>query len=80
MIVASDGVVEVKLLQNDREPGSRQPGEAEQLPLVVVSFEGEQEGTVGVYFSQRGLARRSEMNDRATRKRTFRGQATGSSG
>jgi len=37
----------------------------EKLPLVVVSFGGEQEGAIGGYISERGLARRSEMYDRA---------------
>ena len=35
-----------------------------ELPLVVVSFGGEQEGAVGGFISERGLARRSEMSDR----------------
>ncbi|OAF10231.1 LysR family transcriptional regulator [Bradyrhizobium centrolobii] len=37
----------------------------ERLPLVVVSFGGEQEGAIGGFISERGLARRSEMYDRA---------------
>lgn len=36
-----------------------------RLPIVVVSFGGEQEGAVGGFLSERGLARRSEMFDRA---------------
>jgi DNA-binding transcriptional LysR family regulator len=36
-----------------------------QLPLVVVSFGGEQEGSINGFISERGLARRSEMYDRA---------------
>ncbi|MBR0756496.1 LysR family transcriptional regulator [Bradyrhizobium jicamae] len=35
-----------------------------RLPIVVVSFGGEQEGAVGGFLSERGLARRSEMFDR----------------
>jgi hypothetical protein len=36
-----------------------------RLPIVVVSFGGEQEGAVDGFLSERGLARRSEMFDRA---------------
>ena len=35
-----------------------------RLPLVVVSFGGEQEGAIDGFISERGLARRSEMYDR----------------
>jgi DNA-binding transcriptional LysR family regulator len=35
-----------------------------ELPLVVISFGGEQEGAIGGFISERGLARRSEMYDR----------------
>jgi DNA-binding transcriptional LysR family regulator len=41
------------------------------LPLVVVSFGGEQEGAVGGFISERGLARRSEMYDRAALERAL---------
>ena len=37
-----------------------------ELPIIVVSFGGEQEGAVEGYISERGLARRSEMYDRAS--------------
>lgn len=40
------------------------PGRLARLPLVVVSFGGEQEGAVDGFISERGLARRSEMYDR----------------
>jgi DNA-binding transcriptional LysR family regulator len=43
----------------------------EQLSLVVVSFGGEQEGAVEGFISERGLARRSEMYDRAALEKTF---------
>ncbi|WP_407158305.1 LysR family transcriptional regulator [Bradyrhizobium sp. STM 3557] len=43
----------------------------EQLSLVVVSFGGEQEGAVEGFISERGLARRSEMYDRAALERAF---------
>jgi DNA-binding transcriptional LysR family regulator len=36
------------------------------LSLVVVTFGGEQEGAIGGFISERGLARRSEMYDRGT--------------
>lgn len=37
-----------------------------ELPIIVVSFGGELEGAVEGYISERGLARRSEMYDRAS--------------
>lgn len=39
------------------------------LPLVVVSFGGEREGAIDGFISERGLARRSEMYDRAALER-----------
>jgi DNA-binding transcriptional LysR family regulator len=41
-------------------------GKLSALPIVVVSFGGEQEGAVDGFISERGLARRSEMYDRAS--------------
>jgi DNA-binding transcriptional LysR family regulator len=41
------------------------------LSIVVVSFGGEQEGAVDGFISERGLARRSEMYDRAAFERAF---------
>jgi DNA-binding transcriptional LysR family regulator len=41
------------------------------MPLVVVSFGGEQEGAIGGFISERGLARRSEMYDRAALERAL---------
>ncbi len=40
-------------------------------PLVVVSFGGEQDGAVDGFISERGLARRSEMYDRAAFEAAF---------
>ena len=40
------------------------PAGLARLPLVVVSFGGEQEGAIDGFISERGLARRSEMYDR----------------
>jgi DNA-binding transcriptional LysR family regulator len=45
----------------------------EQLSLVVVSFGGEQDGAVEGFISERGLARRSEMYDRAALEKMFGG-------
>jgi DNA-binding transcriptional LysR family regulator len=42
-----------------------------RLSIVVVSFGGEQEGAVDGFISERGLARRSEMYDRAAFERTL---------
>ena len=44
-----------------------------RLPIVVVSFGGDQEGAVSGYLSERGLARRSEMYDRAAFEAAFAG-------
>ncbi len=41
------------------------------LPIIVVSFGGEQEGAVEGFISERGLARRSEMYDRAALERAM---------
>jgi DNA-binding transcriptional LysR family regulator len=35
-----------------------------EIPIIVVSFGGEQEGAIEGFISERGLARRSEMYDR----------------
>jgi len=43
------------------------------LSIVVVSFGGEQEGAVDGFISERGLARRSEMYDRAAFERALSG-------
>ncbi|ODM77060.1 LysR family transcriptional regulator [Bradyrhizobium elkanii] len=43
------------------------------MPLVVVSFGGEQEGAIGGYISERGLSRRSEMYDRPALERALSG-------
>jgi DNA-binding transcriptional LysR family regulator len=42
-----------------------------QIPIIVVSFGGEQEGAVEGFISERGLARRSEMYDRASFERAM---------
>jgi DNA-binding transcriptional LysR family regulator len=53
-----------KLAKLDKETFS-------ELPLVVVSFGGEQEGAIGGFISERGLARRSEMYDRSALERAL---------
>jgi DNA-binding transcriptional LysR family regulator len=42
-----------------------------RLSIVVVSFGGEQEGAIDGFISERGLARRSEMYDRAAFERAL---------
>jgi DNA-binding transcriptional LysR family regulator len=42
-----------------------------ETPIIVVSFGGEQEGAVEGFISARGLARRSEMYDRASLERAM---------
>jgi DNA-binding transcriptional LysR family regulator len=44
-----------------------------RLPIVVVSFGGDQEGAIDGYLSERGLARRSEMYDRAAFEAAYAG-------
>ncbi|RZN33732.1 LysR family transcriptional regulator [Bradyrhizobium sp. Leo121] len=54
-----------------RELGRLDKEKLSRLPLVVVSFGGEQEGAIGGFISERGLARRSEMYDRAALERAL---------
>ena len=42
-----------------------------EIPIIVVSFGGEQEGAVEGFISERGLARRSEMYDRDSFERAM---------
>jgi DNA-binding transcriptional LysR family regulator len=42
-----------------------------KIPIIVISFGGEQEGAVEGFISERGLARRSEMYDRASFERAM---------
>jgi DNA-binding transcriptional LysR family regulator len=42
-----------------------------EIPIIVVSFGGEQEGAVDGFIAERGLARRSEMYDRASFERAM---------
>lgn len=56
---------DVLIVRASNKLGRIDKAKLERLSLVVVSFGGEQEGAVGGFISERGLARRSEMYDRA---------------
>ena len=56
---------DVLIVDQKRDLGKLDKAKLAQLPLVVVSFGGEQEGSIDGFISERGLARRSEMYDRA---------------
>jgi DNA-binding transcriptional LysR family regulator len=56
---------DVLIVGRKRKVGRLDKGKLAALPLVVVSFGGDQEGAIGGFISERGLARRSEMYDRA---------------
>lgn len=56
---------DVLIVGRKRKLGRLDKAKLARLPLVVVSFGGEQEGAVDGFISERGLARRSEMYDRA---------------
>jgi DNA-binding transcriptional LysR family regulator len=56
---------DVLIASDALKPGPLTLDALARLPIVVVSFGGDQEGAVDGYLSERGLARRSEMYDRA---------------
>ncbi|MGX9430102.1 MULTISPECIES: LysR family transcriptional regulator [Bradyrhizobium] len=62
---------DVLIVGGKRELGRLDNAKLARLPLVVVSFGGEQEGAIGGFISERGLARRSEMYDRAALERAL---------
>ncbi|MGX9432325.1 MULTISPECIES: LysR family transcriptional regulator [Bradyrhizobium] len=62
---------DVLVVGGKRELGQLDKAKLAELPLVVVSFGGEQEGAIGGFISERGLARRSEMYDRAALERAL---------
>ena len=62
---------DVLIVGNKRKLGKLDKAKLAQLPLVVVSFGGEQEGAIDGFISERGLARRSEMYDRAALERAL---------
>lgn len=62
---------DVLIIGGRRKLGRLNKQKLAQLPLIVVSFGGEQEGAIGGFISERGLARRSEMYDRAALERAL---------
>jgi DNA-binding transcriptional LysR family regulator len=62
---------DVLIVGKKRKLGRLDKAKLATLPLVVVSFGGEQEGAIGGYISERGLARRSEMYDRPALERAL---------
>lgn len=62
------------LIAHARHPLRKKPVsmlDLANLPLMVVSLGGQEEGAVEGYISERGLARRSEMFDRVGLERAF---------
>lgn len=62
---------DVLIVGGKRKLGRLDKAKLARLSLVVVSFGGEQEGAIGGFISERGLARRSEMYDRAALERAL---------
>ncbi len=62
---------DVLVTHASHQPGKITTETLATLPIVVVSFGGEQEGAVDGFISERGLARRSEMYDRASFERAM---------
>jgi DNA-binding transcriptional LysR family regulator len=62
---------DVLIANASRKFGIMTTEQLSSLSIVVVSFGGEQEGAVDGFISERGLARRSEMYDRAAFERAF---------
>jgi DNA-binding transcriptional LysR family regulator len=62
---------DVLIVGGKRKLGRFDKAKFARLPLVVVSFGGEQEGAIDGFISERGLARRSEMYDRAALERAL---------
>jgi hypothetical protein len=62
---------DVLIIGPKRKLGTIDKANFARLPIVVVSFGGEQEGAVDGFLSERGLARRSEMFDRAALERAL---------
>lgn len=62
---------DVLIAGGKRKLGRLDKAKFARLPLVVVSFGGEKEGAIGGFISERGLARRSEMYDRAALERAL---------
>jgi DNA-binding transcriptional LysR family regulator len=68
LLFAYDDVI---IVGRDRKLDKLDNATLAQLPIVVVSFGGEQEGAIDGFISERGLARRSEMYDRAALERAL---------
>ena len=62
---------DVLIVGERRKLGRLDKAQLAELPLVVVSFGGEQEGAIEGFISERGLARRSEMYDRPALERAL---------
>ena len=62
---------DVLIVGGKRKLGRLDKAKLARQPLVVVSFGGEQEGAIDGFISERGLARRSEMYDRAALERAL---------
>ena len=62
---------DVLVAGSKRKLGKLDKARLARLPLVVVSFGGEQEGAIEGFISERGLARRSEMYDRRALERAL---------
>lgn len=62
---------DVLITNSSQELGPITTSVLAQLPIIVVSFGGEQEGATDGFISERGLARRSEMYDRMAFERAL---------
>ena len=62
---------DVLIASAKRKLGTLDTAKLATLPLVVVSFGGDQEGAIDGFLSERGLARRSEMYDRTALERAL---------
>ena len=62
---------DVLIAHRDRSIGPVTVESLAALSIVVVSFGGDQDGAIDGFISERGLARRSEMYDRAAFEKAF---------
>jgi DNA-binding transcriptional LysR family regulator len=62
---------DVLITHASQQLGSVSTETLSKLPIIVISFGGEQEGAVDGFISERGLARRSEMYDRTAFERAM---------
>jgi DNA-binding transcriptional LysR family regulator len=68
---------DVLIANSSRKLGELSLEKLSSLSIAVVSLHGEREGIVDGFVSERGLARRSEMYDRAALERAFSGSMRG---